>query len=131
MGQKVNPTGIRLGITETWKSMWFAHSEYADYLNADLKVRDYLMKKLAGASVSRIQIDRPARNAKIAIHAARPGVIIGKKGSDVDILDELKKTQSTIDAMNEPSDKAEIIFRDLMVLLEIIIDENNGNPNQQ
>ncbi len=87
MGQKVNPTGIRLGITEEWKSMWFANSrQYADYLNADLKVRSFLSKRLKGASVSRIQIDRPARNAKIAIHAARPGVIIGKKGSDVDTL---------------------------------------------
>lgn len=87
MGQKVNPTGIRLGITEEWKSMWFSNSRnYADNLNADLKVRAFLMKKLKGASVSRIQIDRPARNAKIAIHAARPGVIIGKKGSDVDSL---------------------------------------------
>lgn len=86
MGQKVNPTGIRLGITESWKSMWFAHTDYANYLNADLQVRKYLMEKLAGASVSRIQIDRPARNAKIAIYSARPGVIIGKKGSDVDTL---------------------------------------------
>lgn len=86
MGQKVNPTGIRLGITESWKSMWFAHTDYANYLNADLQVRKYLMDKLAGASVSRIQIDRPARNAKIAIYSARPGVIIGKKGSDVDTL---------------------------------------------
>lgn len=87
MGQKVNPTGIRLGITEEWKSMWFSNSRnYADNLNADLKVRAFLMKKLKGASVSRIQIDRPARNAKITIHTARPGVIIGKKGSDVDSL---------------------------------------------
>src|SRR3990167_5125862 len=97
MGQKVNPTGIRLGITESWKSMWFAHSEYANYLNADLQVRKYLIEKLAGASVSRIQIDRPARNAKIAIHSARPGVIIGKKGSDVDTL---RKAVSRI--MNVP-----------------------------
>ena len=86
MGQKVNPTGIRLGITESPKSMWYARSEFADYLNADLQVRKYLTEKLSGASVSRIQIDRPARNAKIAIHSARPGVIIGKKGSDVDTL---------------------------------------------
>ena len=86
MGQKVNSTGIRLGITESPKSMWYARSEFADYLNADLQVRKYLTEKLSGASVSRIQIDRPARNAKIAIHSARPGVIIGKKGSDVDTL---------------------------------------------
>jgi len=87
MGQKVNPTGMRLGITEEWKSMWFTSSRhYADYLNADLKVRSFLAKKLKNASVSRIQIDRPARNAKIVIHAARPGAIIGKKGGDVDTL---------------------------------------------
>ena len=86
MGQKVNPTGIRLGITESWKSMWFAGKEYADYLNADLQVREYLNKELAGAFVSRIQIDRPAKNAKIVIYSARPGVIIGKKGGDVDAL---------------------------------------------
>lgn len=87
MGQKVNPTGIRLGITEDWTSMWFADSQsYADYLNADLEVRKFLKKKLSGASVSRIQIERPARNAKIAIHSARPGVIIGKKGSDIETL---------------------------------------------
>ncbi|OGT37158.1 MAG: 30S ribosomal protein S3 [Gammaproteobacteria bacterium RIFCSPHIGHO2_12_FULL_38_14] len=98
MGQKVNPTGIRLGITEEWKSMWFANNQsYADYLNADLKVRDFLIKKLKGASVSRIQIDRPARNAKIAIYSARPGVIIGKKGGDVE---SLKQAVSKI--MNVP-----------------------------
>ncbi|MDP1573323.1 MAG: 30S ribosomal protein S3 [Coxiellaceae bacterium] len=124
MGQKVNPTGIRLGITETWKSMWFAHSEYADYLNADLKVRDYLMKKLAGASVSRIQIDRPARNAKIAIHAARPGVIIGKKGSDVDTLrKEVSKIMNvpvhiTIEEIRKPELDAKLVAESIAQQLE-------------
>ena len=87
MGQKVNPVGIRLGITRDWQSKWYADSKhYADYLNADLRVRDYLMKKLSEASVSHIQIERPARNARITIHTARPGVIIGKKGGDVEFL---------------------------------------------
>ncbi|OGT32656.1 MAG: 30S ribosomal protein S3 [Gammaproteobacteria bacterium RIFCSPHIGHO2_02_FULL_39_13] len=124
MGQKVNPTGIRLGITETWKSMWFAHSEYADYLNADLKVREYLMKKLAGASISRIQIDRPARNAKIAIHSARPGVIIGKKGSDVDTLrKEVSKIMNvpvhiTIEEIRKPEIDAKLVAESVAQQLE-------------
>lgn len=84
MGQKVNPVGIRLGITQDWTSKWYAEEDYADLLNADLKVRDYLEKELAAASVSRIQIERPARNARITIHSARPGVIIGKKGGGVE-----------------------------------------------
>ncbi len=86
MGQKVNPIGIRLGIIKDWTSKWYAGAQYADYLNVDLTVRRYLEKKLAAASVSRIQIERPARNARITIHTARPGVIIGKKGGDVDDL---------------------------------------------
>lgn len=87
MGQKVNPNGIRLGITKDWTSKWFANKrDYADYLNNDLKVRDFLVKKLKGAAISRILIERPARNARVAIYSARPGVIIGKKGSDVETL---------------------------------------------
>jgi small subunit ribosomal protein S3 len=86
MGQKVNPVGIRLGIVKDWTSKWYAGKEYAEYLNTDLKVRSYLQEKLAAAAVSRIQIERPARNARIIIHTARPGIIIGKKGGDVDYL---------------------------------------------
>jgi small subunit ribosomal protein S3 len=87
MGQKVNPNGIRLGITKDWTAKWYADKhDYADFLNADLQIRKYLRKKLERAAVSRIQIDRPARNARIAIHSARPGVIIGKKGGDIDVL---------------------------------------------
>jgi small subunit ribosomal protein S3 len=87
MGQKVNPTGIRLGITEQWTSNWFATSkDYANYLYDDLQVRKILHKRLKGAAVSRIQIERPAKNAKITIHSARPGVIIGKKGGDIEVL---------------------------------------------
>jgi small subunit ribosomal protein S3 len=104
--------------------MWFAHTEYANYLNADLKVREYLMKKLAGASVSRIQIDRPARNAKIAIHSARPGVIIGKKGNDVDTLRlEVSKIMNvpvhiTIEEIRKPELDAKLVAESIAQQLE-------------
>lgn len=87
MGQKVHPTGIRLGIIKDWTSKWYAGSrDYADYLHTDLQVRDYLRQKLANASVSRIQIERPANNARVIIHTARPGIVIGKKGEDIERL---------------------------------------------
>lgn len=87
MGQKVHPTGIRLGIVKDWTSKWYANSkDYADLLNTDLEVREFLRKELAKASISRIQINRPAKNANITIHTARPGVVIGKKGEDIDKL---------------------------------------------
>jgi small subunit ribosomal protein S3 len=87
MGQKVHPIGIRLGVIKDWTSTWYADSkQYAEYLNTDLKVRDYLRKRLASASVSRIQIERPARTARITIHSARPGIVIGKKGEDIEAL---------------------------------------------
>ncbi|MBK1699895.1 30S ribosomal protein S3 [Thiococcus pfennigii] len=87
MGQKVHPTGIRLGIVRDWRSKWYANSkDYADFLNTDLEIRDFLKKRLSQASVSHIQIDRPAKNAHITIHTARPGVVIGKKGEDIDAL---------------------------------------------
>mgnify|MGYP003572526181 CR=1 FL=1 len=87
MGQKVHPTGIRLGIVKQWTSKWYSDTKhYADLLNTDLEIRDYLRKRLAQASVSRIQIDRPAKNAHITIHTARPGIVIGKKGEDIDLL---------------------------------------------
>jgi len=87
MGQKVHPTGIRLGITKDWTSKWYADSRnYPEFLYMDLKVREYLRKRLAQASISRIQIERPARNARITIHTARPGLVIGKKGEDIEKL---------------------------------------------
>jgi len=87
MGQKVHPTGIRLGIVKQWTSKWYSDTkQYADLLNTDLEIRGYLRKRLSQASVSRIQIDRPAKNAHITIHTARPGIVIGKKGEDIDLL---------------------------------------------
>ena len=87
MGQKVHPTGIRLGITKEHTSVWYADKKtYPEYLLNDLEVRDYLRKRLAQASVSRIEIERPAQTARITIHSARPGIVIGKKGEDVERL---------------------------------------------
>ena len=87
MGQKVHPTGIRLGITKEHTSVWYADgSAYSEKLINDLEVRDYVAKKLESASVSRIVIERPAQTARITIHTARPGIVIGKKGEDVDKL---------------------------------------------
>ena len=87
MGQKVHPIGMRLGIVKDWTSTWYADSkDYAKFLHIDLKVREYLQKKLESASVSRIQIERPANNARVIIHTARPGIVIGKKGEDIDRL---------------------------------------------
>lgn len=87
MGQKVNPTGIRLGYIKDWTSRWYASSRnYSDFLHKDLKVRELLKKKLGHASISRIQINRPANNAHITIHTARPGLVIGKRGEDIDTL---------------------------------------------
>ncbi|WP_205341282.1 30S ribosomal protein S3 [Denitrificimonas caeni] len=87
MGQKVHPIGIRLGIVKEHTSVWYAdRKNYADYLNADLEVRAYLLDKLKNASVSRIEIARPAQTARITIHTARPGIVIGKKGEDVEKL---------------------------------------------
>ena len=87
MGQKVHPTGIRLGIAKDWNSTWYAEKgEYAEQLNSDLAVREYLTKRLAQAAVSRITIERPAKSARITIHTARPGIVIGKKGEDIEKL---------------------------------------------
>jgi len=86
MGQKVNPIGMRLGVNRTWDSRWYADTGYGDLLQEDLKIRKYLLKRLDQAGVSRVVIERPAKNARITIHTARPGVVIGKKGADIDKL---------------------------------------------
>jgi small subunit ribosomal protein S3 len=87
MGQKVNPIGLRLGINRTWDSRWFAKKDYADLLHEDFKIRDFLKKRLGQqAGIARIVIERPAKKARVTIHSARPGVVIGKKGADIDKL---------------------------------------------
>ena len=87
MGQKVNPTGLRLGINRTWDSRWFARkNEYGKLLHEDIKIRDFLMKQLKQAAVAKIVIERPHKKCRVTIHSARPGVVIGKKGADIEKL---------------------------------------------
>lgn len=87
MGQKINPTGFRLSVLKNWSSRWYTNTKkFSEFLNEDISVRQYLQKKLAHASVGSVIIERPAKNAKITIHTSRPGVVIGKKGEDIEIL---------------------------------------------
>ena len=87
MGQKVNPIGIRLGISRDWSSRWYADTRnFPEFVNTDFRIREFLKKKLSQASVSRIQIERPAKKAHITVHTARPGIVIGKKGEDIERL---------------------------------------------
>ncbi|PTR13754.1 MULTISPECIES: 30S ribosomal protein S3 [unclassified Nitrosospira] len=87
MGQKINPTGFRLSVLKNWTSKWYANSKnFPGMLNEDIKVRAYLKKKLAHASVGRVIIERPSKNARITIYSSRPGVVIGKKGEDIEVL---------------------------------------------
>ena len=98
MGQKVNPIGLRVGINRTWDSRWFASRDFADLLHEDLKLKKYLSERLGQAGVSRIVIERPAKKARVTIHTARPGVVIGKKGADIEKLrsDLAKMTGSEV-----------------------------------
>jgi small subunit ribosomal protein S3 len=86
MGHKVNPIGLRLGINRTWDSRWFADAHYSELLIEDLKIRAYLHKRLKQAGVSKVVIERPAKKARVTIHTARPGVVIGKKGQEIEAL---------------------------------------------
>jgi small subunit ribosomal protein S3 len=86
MGQKINPIGFRVGINRTWDSRWYADRDYAKLLHQDLKLRDYLMKRLSQAGVGRVVIERAAKKTRVTIHSARPGVVIGKKGADIEKL---------------------------------------------
>jgi small subunit ribosomal protein S3 len=125
MGQKVHPTGIRLGISKDWNSTWFAEKgDYAEMLNSDLKVRAYLQKRLAQAAVSRIQIERPAKSARITIHTARPGIVIGKKGEDIERLrrdvTELMgvPTHITVQEIRKPELDAQLVAEGVAQQLE-------------
>ncbi len=86
MGQKVNPVGFRLGINRTWDSRWFAEAKYCELLHEDIRLRTFLFDRLSQAGVSRVVIERPAKRARVTIHSARPGVVIGKKGADIEKL---------------------------------------------
>lgn len=86
MGQKVNPIGLRIGINRTWDSRWYARQDYATLLHQDLELRKYIREKLSQAGVSKIVVERPAKKARVTIHTARPGIVIGKKGADIEKL---------------------------------------------
>ena len=98
MGQKVNPVGLRLGINRTWDSRWYADDDYAQLLHEDLQIRQFLFRRLNQAGIGRVVIERPAKKARITIHTARPGVVIGKKGADIERLrtDITKMTGSDV-----------------------------------
>jgi small subunit ribosomal protein S3 len=125
MGHKVHPTGIRLGISKDWNSKWFANKrEYAQYLTADLKVREMLHKKLAQAGVSKILIERPAKSARITIHTARPGVVIGKKGEDIEKLRQEmtrlagRPVQLAVEEVRQPELDAQLVAENIAQQLE-------------
>lgn len=101
MGQKVNPIGLRVGINRTWDSRWFANHDYARLLHQDLKLRKYIQDNLSQAGVSKIVVERPAKKARVTIHTARPGIVIGKKGADIEKLKtELSKIAGTEVSLN-------------------------------
>lgn len=126
MGQKVHPTGIRLGIVKDWTSKWYANSkQYPEFLNSDLEVRAFLKKKLAQSSVSRIQIERTAGNANITIHTARPGLVIGKKGEDIERLRnevskmmDLPNVHINIEEIRKPELDAQLVAESIAQQLE-------------
>ena len=126
MGQKIHPIGFRLSVNKNWSSKWYANSKnFADLLLKDIEVRAYLKKKLAGAMVSKIVIERPAKNAKITIYSARPGVVIGKKGEDIESLrTELKKRMGlpdvalNIEEVRKPEIDAQLIADSITQQLE-------------
>ena len=125
MGQKVQPNGIRLGIVKDWNAKWYASSSsYADTLASDLRIREFLRKRLAGASVSKIIIDRPAQNINVTICTARPGIVIGKKGEDIDRLRlELTKingnpVQVAVEEIRKPELNAKLVAENICQQLE-------------
>jgi small subunit ribosomal protein S3 len=126
MGQKIHPTGFRLSVNKNWTSRWFANSKnFAGMLNEDLRVREYLKKKLAHASVGKVVIERPAKDARITIHSARPGVVIGKKGEDIEVLKaDLRKllgvqmVHVNIEEIRKPEIDAQLIADSITQQLE-------------
>ncbi|HKB58491.1 MAG TPA: 30S ribosomal protein S3 [Gallionellaceae bacterium] len=126
MGQKIHPTGFRLSVQKNWSSRWFASSKnFSEMLHKDIEVRDFLKKKLAGAGVSKVVIERPAKNARITIYTARPGVVIGKKGEDIELLRaELRKRMGlpdvalNIEEVRKPEVDAQLIADSITQQLE-------------
>jgi len=125
MGQKINPIGFRLSVLRNWSSRWYANSKnFPHMLNEDIKVRDFLKQKLSHAAVSRVVIERPAKNARITIHSARPGVVIGKKGEDIESLrGQLQRLMGVpvhvnIEEVRKPELDAQLIADNIAAQLE-------------
>ena len=124
MGQKVHPVGFRLGVIRTWESKWYAEKDYCGLLHEDLKLRDYLKKRLYHAGISKVEIERAASKAKVNIFAARPGIIIGKKGSEVEALkkDLAKLTDKevfiNIQEVRKPEIDAQLVAENVALQLE-------------
>ncbi len=124
MGQKVHPKGFRLNITENWDSRWFARREYAELLHEDIKIRNFLKKRLYHAGVSKIDIERAANKAKINIHTARPGIVIGKKGAEIEKLKQelakltRKETFINIHEVRRPDVDAQLVAENVALQLE-------------
>ena len=124
MGQKVKPIGLRLGINRTWDSRWFASRDYADLLHEDLRIRKFLFDKLKQAGISRIVIERPAKRARITIYTARPGVVIGKKGQDIEKLRQDLSKRTGVDVhlniveIRKPEIDAKLVAENIAQQLE-------------
>ncbi len=124
MGQKVNPIGLRLGINKSWSSKWFAEKKYGDLVHQDIKLRKFLKKKFYHAGISKIEIERAADKAKVNIHAARPGIIIGKKGSEIEKLkkdlDGMTGGETIINIMEvrKPEIDAQLVAENVALQLE-------------
>jgi small subunit ribosomal protein S3 len=124
MGQKVNPYGIRLGINKTWSSRWFSKNEYTKLLHQDLKIKSYVEKKLKNASISKINIERAAKKLRLSIYSSRPGIIIGKKGADIETLkNDLSKMSNLevfldIKEVRKPEVEAKLVAENIASQLE-------------
>ncbi len=124
MGQKVNPYGIRLGINKTWSSRWFSKKEYTKLLHQDLKIKSYVESKLKNASISKINIERAAKKLRLSIYSSRPGIIIGKKGADIETLkNDLSKMSNLevfldIKEIRKPEVEAKLVAENIASQLE-------------
>ncbi len=124
MGQKVNPYGIRLGINKTWSSRWFSKTDYTKLLHQDLKIKKYVEKKLKNASISKINIERAAKKLRLSIYSSRPGIIIGKKGADIETLkNDLSKMSNLevfldIKEVRKPEVEAKLVAENIASQLE-------------
>ena len=124
MGQKVNPNGFRLGVNRTWSSRWFSKSDYAKFLHQDLEIKSYVEKKLKNASIAKINIERAAKKIRISIYSSRPGIIIGKKGADIeDLKNKLTKLSNLevfldIKEIRKPEVEAKLVAENIASQLE-------------